>query len=142
MASPNLREKWAWSTFSKAIEGHRLLHHRVENLCGNGTPDVVCQNNYGTTFWLENKDVEYWPKRPGTAILKNAFEPGQLPWLRSWNWRGGHSFALVRIEGEYHLLDPDLKIEEMTRAQLVRDALGIGKKDILEFLYNLKNKDR
>lgn len=105
-------------------------------------PDVVCQNNYGTTFWLENKDVEYWPKRPDTKVLSRAFEPGQLGWARAWNWRGGYCFALVRIEGEYFLLDPDMKIEEMTRAQINHSALGIGKADILEFLYTLRNKEK
>jgi hypothetical protein len=131
------REQASWNTFSKSIEGNRLLFHRVENLHGNGMPDVVCINNYGASIWIENKDVEFWPKRPDTVVLKNRFEPGQLAWARAWNWRGGKSLVLARIEMEYYLLDPTMKIEEMNRAGLNVHALAIGKQSAIDYLYKI-----
>jgi hypothetical protein len=140
MANPRRsREVWAWNTFSKGINGN-LITERVENLCGNGMPDVVCQNSNGVTFWIENKDIEFWPKRPTTVVMSRTFEPGQLGWARQWNWRGGYSFVLARIEMEYYLFDPSKKIEEMTRHELVACAIRIGKADILEYLYTLKHR--
>lgn len=133
------REQRATSVLSKSVEGGRLLVHRVENMCGNGTPDNVCINNFGTTIWFEMKDVDVWPKRPATAPLASAFEPGQLPWARAWNFRGGNSLVCARIEGEFYLFNPSThRIEELGRHELVKAALAIGKENVLQYLYTLQ----
>jgi hypothetical protein len=153
-----LPEQRSWDTFSKSIDGSRLKFKRVENLCDDGMPDVVCLNKFACQFWIENKAIEDWPARFSTPVLSSAFERGQLGWGRAWNWFGGNSFVLLRIIAEttrgglvgrprnddpglsYYLLDPCLKLDELNRTELVSTAIMTGKKEIQEYLYNLKNK--
>lgn len=135
------RESAAWSNFDGSIDKGRLLTHRVENMEGNGTPDVIMKNNYGTVIWCENKALEVWPKRPTTCPLKHSFERGQLGWMREWKFKNGHAFCLLRVEDkEFYLLDPAWRIEEKTRAELLSLATATGKTQIIEFLYELRNK--
>lgn len=151
-----LPEQKAWDNFSKSIDGSRLTFHRVENLIGNGMPDVVAVNENAITFWVENKAITDWPARFSTKPLASGvFEPGQLGWARAWKWKGGRSYVLLRVESEikgavgkprkdveppfcFYLLDPVNKIEEMTRGELIFSAVAKGKPEILEYMYSIK----
>jgi hypothetical protein len=146
-------EQRAWDTFSKAIDGSRLKFWRVENLCGDGMPDVHAINRRGTSFWIENKAIVDWPAHSSTAVLARSFEPGQLPWGRSYRWFNGLSFVLLRVDSEkrgpgrypradappsFYLFNPVAPLEDMTKAQLQGAALVAGKDAILEYLYNVE----
>lgn len=138
---PRQREREGWNRFSKSIDSKRLLTHRVENICGNGTPDVVMINGYAATIWVENKSLKAWPKRPTTAPLKHSFEPGQLSWAREWKHKRGNCFVLLTVEDkEYYLLDPAWRIEEKTREELLELASATGREAIIEYLSELRNK--
>ncbi|USN16402.1 putative nuclease [Luteibacter phage vB_LflM-Pluto] len=111
---------------------------RIENLAGDGTPDVKSINRNGVSFWIENKAIDGWPKRPGTAPLRDKFEPGQLPYLRQWRQWGGKSFVLLRVDKEFFLLDPSLNLPSMTSEQIIASAIVIGKEPVIKYLENLE----
>lgn len=153
-------EQRSWDNFSKDIDGSRLTFHRVENLIGNGMPDVVAVNTNACMFWIENKAIADWPARFSTKPLASGvFEPGQLGWARAWKWKGGESFVLLRVESEikgavgkpakdverpfqFYLLDPSKKIEEMTRGELIYESVAKGKPEVLEYIYSLQNRTK
>jgi hypothetical protein len=135
----NRRENARWGTFSRSIDGKRLMFQRIEALQSNGVPDVILQNLHGTAIWIENKCLEYWPKRAATAILPpRKFEGGQLGFLRGWEWKGGHAFVLAAVEDEFFLIRPIPSLCMLDKEGLYLHATKVGKADILEHLYELK----
>lgn len=96
---------------------------RVENVVGEGTPDV----NY-SRGWLETKEVPDWPKRAHTP-LKVKFRRGQSAWLmRRWA-AGGLAFLFVRVERDMLLFQgkDSLEVEHgLTQAQLFDRAVWRG----------------
>jgi hypothetical protein len=73
--------------------------HRVENLCGVGTPDV----NY-TNGWIELKQEDRWPKRPKTPVrLGHDLQPGQRIWLTRREEKGGRAYVLLQVSTDYLL---------------------------------------
>lgn len=101
-------------------------------------PDVIGQNRNGTTFWIENKALLDWPKRPGTHPLNGKFEPGQLPWLRNWVQWGGHAFVLLRVVNTHYLLSPVHELGKMTRIELVESRIIMGKQAIVNHIEGLR----
>lgn len=132
------KEQRAWDNFSGSIDRRRIRPLRVENLVGDGTPDVICINRQGSAFWIENKALDAWPKRDTTYPLKGAFEPGQLPFAREWtDWRGW-AFVLLRVAvKDWLLLDPMQPLEELTRFELESNAIRIGRDAIMKYLEEL-----
>lgn len=134
------KEQRAWDSFKKSSEG-LLKMYRIENMIGEAMPDVKGINRIGTSFWLELKAYDEWPKRETTCILKNKFEKGQLAFLCAWrSWRG-HAFVLLRVGTVYYLLRPVMDLESYTRIQLMEAALVIGKKECIEYLENIQNEN-
>lgn len=135
-------EQLAWDGLKDAAKGTALIMYRVENIATNAMPDVVGKNDLGTVFWLENKALREWPKRETTIALKGAFRPGQLSWARQWNLKKGHSFVPLKVEKEYYLFKPQLhdekQLDEMTKSELEAAAIVKGKKEIINYLENLK----
>lgn len=136
-------EQLAWDAFKRASNSAKFDLHRIENVVGTGTPDVIGINRLGTAFWLENKALVEWPKRASTVALRNKFEPGQLPFARRWNLLLGHSLVLLRAENVFYLLkeihDLDGKsLDELNKSELIDSALSIGIKNVIEYLENLK----
>ncbi len=70
---------------------------RVENLLGDGTPDV----NY-IGGWIELKHLEAFPVRPRTHV-KVQFEPNQVSWLVRRGAAGGGAWCLVQVGRKYFL---------------------------------------
>jgi hypothetical protein len=70
---------------------------RVENLVGEGTPDVHgCKR--GTHAWIELKARAALPKRMSTPLLtKVDFPHEQIGWHEEYALRGGRSFIIVGI---------------------------------------------
>jgi len=133
-----LKEQLAWDNIKPDMAG-RFIFKRIENQIGEATPDVIARNNSGSTFWLELKALDSWPKRRTTLPLKNAFEPGQVPFLRQWigSERLGLAFVLLRVAGIYYLLNPKLDIREMTSEEIVDTAICSGKINVLAYLEQL-----
>ncbi len=113
-------------------------------------PDIIGINQRGTTFWVELKALDAWPARESTLPLKNAFEPGQVPFLKEWRGFGGWSYVLVKIgaghAAQWMLLTPlggtvnreHRDLTEMTRSDLINQAaVALGLDSIIEYLENL-----
>lgn len=133
-------EQRSWDTFKSHIRPAHLRAKRIEDMAGDGTPDVIIQNTKGTVAWIENKALPAWPKRGDTLPLANAFEPGQVPFLRSWCQWGGHAFVLLRVETLHYLLDPVSRLgdlREQTCNELVSGAIRSGTHNIIEYLERL-----
>lgn len=133
-------EQRSWDNFKTALTPSFIRAVRIENQAGDGTPDVILQNFCSTVFWIENKALPAWPARADTLPLANAFEPGQMPFLRSWCQWGGHAFVLLRVGTMHYLLDPICKagdLRDLTREQLVANAVRGGKHSIAEYLEHL-----
>ncbi len=101
--------------------------------------DVVGITKRGVVFWVENKALAKWPERHTTYPLKDAFEPGQIPFMRQWKWWKGHAFVLLRVDKDYYLLDPVMDLKEMTALELIHAAIKVGKIAIVEHLERLEN---
>lgn len=129
-----LKEQRAWDNFKAALVGRDVKCKRVENQIGEGMPDVIGINRNGWVFWLENKAIEKWPVRASTLPLKGIFEPGQVPFMRSWqDWRG-NAFVLLRVDKEFYLLNPKLALTDLTTSEIIATAVVVGKKEIVNYL--------
>lgn len=132
------KEQRSWDTFSKAINPAKLKVQQTELLySGEAFPDVLVITRKGTVFLLENKALDGWPVRATTQPLRTAFEPGQLAYMRSWQFWKGRAFVLLRVGLDYYLLNPDLPLDTLTRSVLVETAIRHGKKEIIEHLESL-----
>lgn len=135
-----LKEQRSWDNFKTAVHESKLKLERIENMAREGMPDVIGQNRNSTVFWIENKALETWPLRQNTKPLANVFEPGQVPFLRSWRQWGGHAYVLLRVAALHYLLDPICEagdLRELTQQQLIAGALCGGKFAIVEYLEKL-----
>lgn len=135
-----LPEQRAWDTLRNAINPWDLKLFRVENQCVDGMSDVLGINKKGVVFWCENKALSEWPAKLGTPVLKDHFEPGQLPFLRQWiHWKG-HGFVLLRVATEFYLLNPKLPLDALGYTDLKRSAIVTGKKNVTDYLENLDHR--
>lgn len=83
---------WQWLRQGRrAFPAADLDLSRVENLVQSGMPDVEgCLN--GSQFWIELKVVK------GKNVLRAAFRPAQVPWMRRRWAAGGRTFALLQVD--------------------------------------------
>jgi penicillin-binding protein-related factor A (putative recombinase) len=133
-----LPEQRAWDALKGAINPWNLLLHRVENMCVDGMSDVIGINQKGVVFWVENKALADWPARSSTLPLADAFEPGQLPFMRQWKHWKGHAFVLLRVDKHFLLLDPTQPLNKMCATDLVVSAIVTGKQSVCEYLESLE----
>nr|DAP64303.1 MAG TPA: hypothetical protein [Caudoviricetes sp.] len=132
------KEQKLYDRFKDRATG-RLLFHRIENLMMNGMSDMIVQNKKGVTAWVENKAIEAWPVRANTVALRNAFQRGQLSFLREWIGWNGHAYVLLRVgqgvKAQYLLLNPMEPLDLLSRNQLeTRAAVVQGMEEIVSFL--------
>ncbi len=113
------------------------LTHRVENQCVDGMSDVIGINRQGTVFWIENKALADWPRKADTFPLRDAFEPGQIPFMRQWRWWKGHAYVLLRVGLDYYLLDPTMDLKGMTATELIMGSILTGKQAIQNYLESI-----
>lgn len=138
-----LPEQLAWDTFKKHTDFNEWLKFwRVENLHGDGMSDVYGRNRNGRDFWLEFKAMEKWPARASTCPLKDKFEPGQIPFLKTqFSW-GGCGFVILRVRewDEWFMIHPrdGIDLREMTRKDIEDRALALGLKNIIQALTDLE----
>lgn len=132
------REARAWATFKSHLRTGRLNIRRIENQMGNSMTDTLGINRNGAAFVMELKALADWPKRDSTFPLLDAFEPGQLPYMRSWIFWGGHALVLLRVKTTFYLLNPALKLDAMTKQQLINTALAAQTEPVLVYLESLK----
>ena len=75
----------------------RVRLERIENLAGEGTPDVLVLCDGAVTF-CELKAVDTFPKRPSTRVLgTEGLRQEQKNWHMGWQHAGGRSLILIGI---------------------------------------------
>lgn len=84
---------WRWLAKAKMTLREALHMTRVENLVGQGTPDV--EGCLGNQFWMELK-CEARPANEDTPI-RPKFRPTQVPWLLRRAGAGGKAFVLLQV---------------------------------------------
>ena len=132
------KETKAWNVFEKHMDTSKLKRERLETN-REAFPDVILENRHGAVILLENKHIDEWPKRPTTCPLVDAFEPGQLAFLRSWCQWNGNAYVLLHVgEGqrEVLLLPPQHPLEQMNTVDLHDYAIALNRLSILTFLEN------
>ncbi len=136
---PRLPEQLVYDGFKRGVNSHLLKVLRVENGMVDGMSDTIVQNRRGTAAWIELKALESWPKRDLTCPLAHGiFRPGQIPFMESWIEWGGHAFVLLRVaSAEYLLLKPSERLIGMTRSEILREAVCIGRPQIIAHLEDL-----
>jgi hypothetical protein len=99
-------ESSLWKMMKKSLAGPGRDLVRVENPIAPGTPDVNYSIN-GTDGWVELKEIDRWPKRPGTPVRIPHYTPQQRLWIRRRVLAGGRAFVLLRVnESMTYLLLP------------------------------------
>lgn len=123
----------------KIANKSRLLLHRVENIVRNSMPDIIGINSQGTSFWLELKHVDKWPKFGSTPVIhRHKFQPGQLAFLSEWvNGWHGKAFLLVRVGSDDLLLSPDMEIPEWNTNRIQFECVARGLPQIIQYLESL-----
>ena len=93
------KEQLLWDAMKRALSP-RLRLQRVENLVGEGMPDVYVGLS---GKWVELKAVDKVPKRPDTPLLgdKTGLRLSQVNWhLAHADGYAPASYVLIRIRGE------------------------------------------
>ena len=135
-------EQLVWDAIKRHSLRRKIKLWRVENLHGDGMSDVYGINRFGTSFWMELKSLDEWPRRDGTCPLKGIFEPGQLGFMRSINSWGGHAYVVVRVglhdwrfvRAVLGLPDPD----ELDAAALLERSVSDSLDDFLFMLEEME----
>lgn len=103
------REKGLWDKVRAALiaryrDGVHLV--RVENVVGEGTPDVNYSFVDGAEGWIELKEIDGWPKRVDTIVRVDHYTTEQRVWHRRRARAGGRVWVLLRVNetGEIFLM--------------------------------------
>lgn len=129
-------EQKVWDAMKRAAKKHapKLWLQRVENLAGDGMPDV-----YAEGPWVELKAGKI-PKRIGTQFqMGEGIRQSQINWHKKALSRGVKSYVLIRAEEQKSaplLIDGALAgwINGSTFSDLQINALAIGWESIFKEL--------
>lgn len=115
----------------------RAHFQRHEDVAASGIPDLSYAWN-GIDGWIELKFYPKWKKQDRNHI--DSWTRAQRLWLHKRALAGnGNCFLFVKIEKEYllfkmsRLYTVDDALENCTRKQLMHNAVGYWKKDILQW---------
>lgn len=136
-----LPEQKLWDRFRRAISDD-ILAQRVENLVGQGWPDVLTLGGPdGFVAWVELKAVESKPARASTRVLgdKKGLSRDQRNWFFEWHRFGGNCFVLVAVGREHFLVPGGLadQVNDMTMADLAQVACARTWQEIIERLQDI-----
>ena len=122
-----LPEQRLWDRMRRGLEPYPILLHRIENIVGEGMPDLVACC-LGQTSFIELKCVEEPPKRDSTPLLgkKKGLSIAQRNWHLDWRRAGGCSYVLVGFGDDIALLPGRLAdlINDMTVTDVLQDAVA------------------
>lgn len=117
-----LPEQRFWDRARRALVP--ALHiERIENVVGEGTPDIWVLAPSGRVTPVELKAVQGWPKRATTRVLgRDGLNRAQRNWHLRWRQAGGVSAVLVGVGGNLQYLFPGHlhdEINELTQQQFL-----------------------
>lgn len=103
-----LPEQKLWDKMRKALHVERGIHlERIENLVGDGIPDVLCSTKEAGACFIELKAQDRLPAREDSKVLGSAgLRVSQRNWHFDWRRNGGVSWVLIGIEQKEFLLIP------------------------------------
>jgi hypothetical protein len=89
-----------------ALRPRGVLLHRIENIVGEGIPDVVAAYRGNVTF-IELKAIDAAPVRATTPALgeKRGLSAAQKNWHHDWNAAGCVTLILIGIGREIAAID-------------------------------------
>ena len=93
-------EQKLWDAMKRAAKKHapRAWMQRVENLAGDGMPDVHASHD-AIESWVELKAAKM-PKRATTKLqMSEGLRASQINWHMKAQTKGLRTFILVRVEG-------------------------------------------
>lgn len=101
-----LPEQRLWDRMRAALRPRGVLLHRIENLVGEGMPDVVACCRATVTF-IELKAIDAPPVRATTPLLgkQHGLSAAQKNWHHDWNAAGGATLILIGIGQEIVVID-------------------------------------
>lgn len=110
--SMRLPEQRLWDRMRRGLKPYGgILMHRIENVVGEGMPDVVACCD-GKTSFIELKCVESVPKRDSTLLLgRKGLSAAQKNWHHSWAMAGGISYVLIGHGENIAMLDGQMADE-------------------------------
>lgn len=134
-----LREQRLWTAMRGALNGKALME-RVENMMGDGRPDVDVLAD-GNFVPVELKAKEAWPKTERGAVLgADGLRLSQRNWHLRWLQWGGRSLIVVGVgEGAAREVfifggsDADY-VNGFNTAQFRAAAIGKGWADLLALI--------
>ena len=113
-------ERALWGTMRRTLAPFGRLV-RVESPITPGIPDVYyCLR--GVSGWVELKEHDAWPVRPGTPLRLRHLRLDQVVWLEGERAAGGSAFMLLQIGRDYLLLDAPV-VRGVFRRELTRAAV-------------------
>lgn len=129
-------EQRLWDRMRRAL-GAAVHLERIENLVGDGTPDVFALRA-GRVTPCELKCVEAYPARPRTRVLGDkGLSVPQRNWHLAWQRAGGRSLIVVGVgAADLYVLPATLAdtVNDFNRSQLVAAAVARSWHEMLEAL--------
>ena len=131
-----LPEQRLWDRFRNNC-GHDLRLERIENMVGDGIPDVLALGDGVVTF-VELKCNPQRPLRMTSQALGRKYgpRPSQRAWHLDWARRGGKSLFLVEVQRELFLHDGLCAdhLHEYSMNDMVEQSLAGSWRDIIYLL--------
>jgi len=99
-----MSESAMWRNMRERMHPHWQEATRHEDKFNAGIADLsfVCGNMHG---WIELKQMDAWPKRPGTIVSCKHYTAVQRAFLKAKGRHGGNAWLFVKIGREYMLFD-------------------------------------
>lgn len=109
-------EQRLWDRFRASLAAYGFAYERIENIVGDGIPDVVvCRA--GVVSFVEMKAVAAWPARAATPVLgRKGLNVAQHNWAFRWWDAGARVFTLVGVGPTERVLVPAGRFENINAA--------------------------
>lgn len=119
-------ERDLWHALRDAVSPHGHIE-RIENMVGNGMPDVTFCILPGIEGFIELKWAPRWPKDPTVILKLKHFTPQQRIWLRQRTRAGGRCYVLLQVGDDRILLTGEWAQRHLgldaTKADITANAL-------------------
>ena len=118
-----LKEQRLWDSMKKAMPRH-LWPQRIENVVGDGIPDVLVMAPRDVTSWVELK-APIRPKRARTPLLgaKEGLRQSQINWHLKAATKNAATYILIRDDHKAIFMIPGRYADEVNNMAI--HELGI-----------------
>lgn len=121
-------EQRLWDRMRAKAVAPRVRLERIENLVGDGTPDVIAIS-HGQVTWIELKAVDAFPAKAETRVLgAKGLNISQRNWHYNWYAEGGRSLIVIGINISQIYAIPGFladAVNDMSRGDLGKYAIAL-----------------